>query len=171
MVLTKPGEKAPNLVVQTLYHGTWELYKQKPKHFTLIVFFRGYHCSTCMEYIHDLGSKVSALKKLGVEVITLSCDGKERAEMTAEEWHLGDLPLGYNLSVQQAREWGLYVSKAIRPFENDVFSEPGLFLVRRDHSLYLAQVQSHPFARPDLSQFLKDIEYILERNYPARGEM
>ena len=38
-----PRTKTPDLVLQTVHHGTWDLAEQKPKHFTLVVFYRGHH--------------------------------------------------------------------------------------------------------------------------------
>lgn len=165
-----PGQPVPDLTVPTTHHGTWSLAKQRPKHFTMLVFFRGYHCSICMEYIHDLASRLPTFENMGVNVLALSCDGERRARITQEEWHLGQLPLGYGLQIAQAREWGLYISKAIKSFENDIFCEPGMFVIRPNGKLYLAQVQSHPFSRPNLGQVVKDFEYIIEHNYPHRGE-
>lgn len=165
-----PGHPTPDLIVPTVSHGTYNLAKERAKRFTLLVFFRGYHCSICMEYIHDLASRLNQFKKLGISVIALSCDTLERARQTAEEWHLGDLPLAYGVTVAQAREWGLYISRKIANHEPEMFCEPGMFVVTPKRTLYSVQVQSHPFSRVDLAQVVKDFEYIIERNYPARGE-
>ncbi len=74
-----------------------------------------------------------------------------------------------------ARAWGLYISTgrgktSIGIEEPALFSEPGLFLVRPDGTLYAASVNTMPFARPNFSELLKAIGMIIEKNYPARGE-
>ncbi len=38
-----PRTKTPDLVVETVGHGTWSLAEQNPEHFTLLVFYRGHH--------------------------------------------------------------------------------------------------------------------------------
>ncbi len=39
-----PRQQVPELKLPTLDHGTWQLHAQNPQHFTLIFFYRGYHC-------------------------------------------------------------------------------------------------------------------------------
>ncbi len=48
--------------------------------------------------------------------------------------------------------------------------KPGLVLVRPDGTLYAALVGSMPFARPHFSEVLKALDFIVEKDYPARGE-
>ena len=83
-----------------------------------------------------------------------------------------DLPLAHSLSEEQAREWGLFLSEA-RPDseEPEVFSEPGLFLLKPDRSIHFEVIQSAPFTRPDLDQLLEGIDIIAEKDYPARGTL
>lgn len=38
-----PRTKVPSLVVETVGGGTWDLASQDPRHFTLLVFYRGHH--------------------------------------------------------------------------------------------------------------------------------
>ena len=74
------------------------------------------------------------------------------------------------LSEETAREWGLYISdKREGSDEPDRFSEPGLFLIRPDGTLYMAQVQSAPFTRPSIDQLLEGVKVITEKDYPPRG--
>jgi hypothetical protein len=86
------------------------------------------------------------------------------------EWDTGDLPLAYGLPEDQARQWGLYISgKREGSEEPETFSEPGLFLIRPDMTLYFAQVQSAPFTRPSIDQLLQGMKIVEEHDYPARG--
>jgi hypothetical protein len=50
------------------------------------------------------------------------------------------------------------------------FNEPGLFLIRPDGTLYMAAVQSMPFARPQFEEVLKALDFIKARDYPPRGD-
>ncbi len=51
-----------------------------------------------------------------------------------------------------------------------LFSEPALFLVSPDQTLYYMSVQSMPFVRPHLSELLGALDFAIDKNYPARGE-
>ena len=52
-----------------------------------------------------------------------------------------------------------------------MFSEPGICLIRPDGTLYMAQQQSAPFARPDFGALLEGIDYVLDKDYPPRGDL
>ena len=50
------------------------------------------------------------------------------------------------------------------------FSEPGLFLMRPDGTLYRRNVSTMPFAHMHCDEILAAIDFALKNNYPARGE-
>jgi len=50
------------------------------------------------------------------------------------------------------------------------FSEPGVFLVKPDRTLYYGSTQSMPFARPQFQDLLGAIDFAIAKDYPARGE-
>ena len=54
--------------------------------------------------------------------------------------------------------------------EPALFTEPGLFLVRPDGTLYWAAIQTMPFARPGFADVLKALDFVIAKDYPARGE-
>jgi nitric oxide reductase subunit B len=54
--------------------------------------------------------------------------------------------------------------------EPALFSEPGVFLVRPDGTLYYGAVQTMPFARPSFQDLLGAIDFAIAKDYPARGE-
>lgn len=85
-------------------------------------------------------------------------------------WSLSELPLGYNLSLETMREWGLFVSTAANDNEPDVFTEPATFLVDGEHRIYYASLTSMPFGRPQLAELLGGIDFVTSSNYPARGD-
>ena len=49
-------------------------------------------------------------------------------------------------------------------------NEPGVFLVRPDRTLYWASVQSMPFARPHFREIVAALDFVIAKDYPARGE-
>ena len=171
-----PRQPVPSLSVPTMSGETWTLSEQKPEHFTLIVFYRGFHCPICKAYLADLEKKLGEFGKRGVEVVALSSDTYERAERSKKEWGLENLTVGYGLGLEKAREWGLYISSSRGKTSAGVdeptrFSEPALYLVRPDGTLYFGSVQTMPFARPNFREVLGALDFVMSKDYPARGEV
>ncbi|MCH2490190.1 MAG: AhpC/TSA family protein [Flavobacteriales bacterium] len=164
-----PKTKVPSLEVNLINGTRWAIDKQEPENFTMIIFYRGLHCPVCKNYLEKLQPKLKDFSDKGVNVIAISMDSEKRANLTAKKWDIESIPLGYEMTEDTAREWGLYISHAIKDEEPEVFSEPGLFLIRPDGTLYSASVQSMPFARPQFDALLKSIDFVLEESYPARG--
>ena len=86
-----------------------------------------------------------------------------------------NLRVGYGLSLSDARDWGLYISTSrgqtsIGIEEPELFSEPGVFIVQPDGTLYYGAVQTMPFARPQFQDLLGAIDFAIAKDYPARGE-
>lgn len=165
-----PRKPAPALKVDTVDNGKWELSKQDAEQFIMIVVYRGLHCPVCKKTLRELDNKLEKFSERGVEVLAVSGDSKERARKAQDEWGIEDVPIGYGLTEKSAREWGLYVSTAISDKEPALFFEPAVFLVRPDGTLYAASIQSMPFARPSFDDLLKAIDFVVEKDYPARGE-
>ena len=165
-----PGQAAPNLDLPLTINARYKLADQTPEHFTMLVFYRGKHCPICRKYLEEIGGRMSEIADAGLAPVAISMDDPERAEVVDKEWETADLPLAHSLTEEQAREWGLYLSsKREGSEEPDLFSEPGLFLVRPDGTLYFAQVQSAPFTRPSIDELLEAVKFVTKKDYPARG--
>lgn len=108
--------------------------------------------------------------KQGITVFVVSGDTEERARKSQDEWETDDLDFGYGMTAAQMNEWGLYISSAIKEEEPAVFGEPGLFLIKPDQTIYDVAYNSMPMGRPDLREVIKLVEFVLEKDYPARGE-
>ena len=175
MKVLKPRQPVPALDVETL-QGSWSMTKQAPKNFTMLVFYRGLHCTICTKYLKDLDRLAEDFAKAGVIILALSCDDKERAFEAQSNWDLQNISLGYGVTTEQAQSWGLHRSAgrgktSIGIEEPSEFSEPGLFLIQPDQTLYWSQVSTMPFARPLFKEVLGALNFVLEKNYPARGEL
>jgi len=143
--------------------------------FDLIVFYRGLHCPICAKYLMELERLMPEFEKRGVNVIAVSSDSAERAEAMAEKIKAVQLKVGYAISLQSARQWGLYISASrgqtsIGIDEPALFSEPAVFIVRPDGTLYYGSTQTMPFARPQFQDLLAAVDFAVAKNYPARGE-
>ncbi|MFN0264589.1 peroxiredoxin-like family protein [Tepidamorphus sp. 3E244] len=171
-----PRAKAPDLAVPTVGGGHWRLADSHPQTFTLVVFYRGLHCPLCKAQLKDLESKLPEFDKRGVTVVAVSADDAERASTAVNDWGLEKLTIGYDMPLDVARSWGLYISStrgttSAKIEEPHLFSEPGLFLVKPDNTVFFVSVQSMPFARPHLSDVLSAVDFVLAKDYPARGEI
>ncbi|MEM6421900.1 MAG: AhpC/TSA family protein, partial [Pseudomonadota bacterium] len=99
-------------------------------------------------------------------------DEESRATASASDWGLDRLRIGYAMSEATARAWGLYISSQ-RPGSQEParFAEPGLAVVDPAGKIFFAQVQSAPFTRPPFDQLLGGLKFVVENDYPARGDL
>ncbi|KAB1067760.1 AhpC/TSA family protein [Tamlana haliotis] len=167
--MTIPKTEVPALSLPLTDGSNWDLKSQKCKSFIILVFYRGLHCPVCKKQLQEIEEKLPEFEERGVNLIAMSCDTQERAQQSAEDWGISKLPIAYGLSIKEARNWGLFISEAISDKEPDEFSEPGLFIIRPDFSLYASSIQTMPFARPPMDDILNAIDFVTKNDYPARG--
>lgn len=170
-----PRQAVPALSLPTLAHGPFDLQTDAPAQFELLVFYRGLHCPLCIKYLKELGGLLPELSQRGVKVVAISSDDAERTQAMATKVGMPELRMAYGLPLNVARAWGLYISQGIGKTsigieEPALFAEPGVFLVRPDHTLYYGAVQTMPFARPSFADLMLAIDFAIGKNYPARGE-
>jgi peroxiredoxin len=170
-----PRQVAPDLIVDTVAHGRFDLAQEQPQRMTLVCFYRGLHCPICANYLKELERLTPAFGERGVSTIAISSDGEARAKEMSQKAGAVQLRIGYGLPLHVARAWGLYISESrgmtsIGIEEPPLFSEPGVFLIRPDRTVYYVSVQSMPFVRPPFSEMVQAVDYIIKNDYPARGE-
>jgi len=171
-----PRQSVPSLDVPLVGGDRFVLGDNKPENFTLVVFYRGYHCPICSRYLGELSKLKDKFTERGVSIVAVSSDTADRAQTAKQEWELANLDIGYDLNLDTAREWGLFISTSrgktsTGVMEPDLFSEPGVFLVRPDGTLYYGAVQTMPFARPAFRDLVGALDFALANDYPARGEV
>ncbi|MEM8662929.1 MAG: peroxiredoxin-like family protein [Pseudomonadota bacterium] len=171
-----PRQAVPSLDVPLVGGGTWSLAGSKGDPFTLVVFYRGLHCPICKTYLGSLEKLLDKFTEKGIEVIALSTDNEERAAKAKADWNLPNLNIGHSVSLDKAREWGLYVSSGIGKTSIGIeepaqFAEPAIYFVRPDGTLYFGSSQTMPFARPRFEDILPALDFVIAKNYPARGEV
>lgn len=170
-----PRHPVPALNVPLTTGGRFVLGATPGERFDLVVFYRGLHCPICAKYLLELERLAPEFAARGVQVVAVSSDGEERGKQMAEKVKAGVVKFAYGLSLKNARQWGLYISTSrgktsIGIEEPPLFSEPGVFIVRPDGTLYYGAVQTMPFARPQFQDLLAAIDVAIAKDYPARGE-
>jgi hypothetical protein len=90
MTRLMPGTPAPALDVHTAA-GPWSLAAQTPASFTLIAFYRGYHCPVCKGFLGELNRLIPDSAAVGTNVIAVSMEGADRAAKAVAEWGLDAL--------------------------------------------------------------------------------
>ena len=69
-----PRTKVPDLKFPLTKNSEFNLHKENPKNFNLIVFYRGLHCPLCLLQIKELGRLQKDYKEKGVEIVVVSSD-------------------------------------------------------------------------------------------------
>ena len=157
-----PRFPVPALNVPLTEGGRFVLGAQPGDTFDLLVFYRGLHCPNCAKHLVELERLAPEFASRGVQVLAISSDGADRGQQMATKVNANVTKFGYDLSLKSAREWGLYISisrgqTSIGIEEPALFSEPGVFIVRPDGTLYYGAVQTMPFAQPQFQDLLGEL--------------
>jgi len=170
-----PRKKVPDLNVPLIGGGAFDLSTEPSEKGTVVCFYRGLHCPICATYLTEFEKRAPDFTERGVGTIAISSDDQERGGAMAEKIGAKNLRFGYGLDLTKAREWGLYISTSrgktsIGIEEPALFSEPGLFLITPEQTLYYGSTQTMPFVRPHFSELVGALDFAIPNNYPARGE-
>lgn len=171
-----PRHPVPALNVALTTGGRYVLGAAPGEKFDLVVFYRGLHCPICAKYLLELERLAAEFASRGVQVVAISTDTAERGQEMADKVKASGVRFGYGLSLRSAREWGLYISTSrgktsLGIEEPALFSEPAVYIVRPDGTLYYGAAQTMPFARPQFQDLLGAIDFAIAKDYPARGEV
>ena len=164
----KAGGAMPRMKLAKVGGGSAEIGGKRDK-WQLVVVYRGLHCPLCKRYLSTLNDLAEDFQAINTDVVAVSADPKEKAETEKQELAL-DFDVAYDLSQDQMRTLGLYISNPRSPQETDrPFAEPGVFIVNPEGNAQVIDVSNAPFARPDLNSLLNGLKFVQEKGYPARG--
>ena len=94
-----PDTQVPNLKLPLIGGGTFDLAKETPENFTMVVFYRGLHCPVCKNYLGNLAALLSEYEAAGFNVVVASMNDADLAEKAAKEWELGNLRVAHSVSI------------------------------------------------------------------------
>ena len=149
--------------------GAGHLTLADEKGWRLLVVYRGKHCPLCKKYLATLNATLSEFEAANIQVSVVSADPREKAETEGKEegWRF---PVAYDMSLDQMRELGLYISEPRSPQETDrPFAEPAVFAINPDGNVQVLDISNAPFSRPDLASLLSGLKFVQEKRYPVRG--
>lgn len=168
----KSGERLPEITVPHLGGGELRLGVPLDDHdWQMVVVYRGKHCPICKTYLAELERVAPEFAKSGVGIVVVSGDPEDRARSFTDEIGVS-FPVGYDLTVDQMRALGLYVSEPRSEKETDrPFAEPGVFVINADGLVQVVDISNAPFSRPDLEGLAKGLKFIRNNDYPIRGRL
>ena len=166
-----PGTAFPAIDLPRVGGGRVSNASLSADYMTVLNVYRGLHCPRCHAQFDDFIANRAALDEAGIKVVSISTDPQDRAEQAVAEWGLGDLEIGYDLSIQGARDLGLFISEAIREGETAHFAEAAVFFIKPDGILWGSSVNSFPFLRPTAAMILDAVATAKNRSYPPRGNV
>lgn len=162
------GGQAPTLTFPKIGGGTLGIGGEK-SNWTLLVVYRGKHCPRCKNYLNTLQSMRASWEKAGFDIVVVSADSHDKVKADIEEFGW-QFPVAYDLSEQQMRQLGLYISDPISPKETDRrFAEPSIYCIRPDGTFQVIAISNGPAARPDLPELLSGMIFTIENDRPPRG--
>ena len=103
-----PVKPFPPLTVPLVGGEPWTLSDQRPNLFTLVVFYRT-GLPGAAKYLRELERLLPEFESRGVQVVAISRRAGQ-AEQARQNWKLDTLKVGYDLPLEVARRWGLYLS-------------------------------------------------------------
>jgi peroxiredoxin len=163
------GGAMPEITLPTVGGGQATIGGAKER-WQMVVVYRGLHCPICKNYTAKIEALKDKFDELDTDILFVSGDTGEKAKAFADEVGLG-LPVAHDLSVEQMRALGLYVSEP-RPTETDrPFPEPGLFVVNENGQAHIVDVSNAPFVRPEPELIIRGITHIKKNDYPIRGTL
>jgi len=170
MTRLEAGQKFPKIDAHKLGGDVMTLGVPTDGHdWQMVVVYRGLHCPKCKDYLARLDELVGDFNALGVDVVAVSGDPKDKAQAMVDEKNL-KVTMGWGLTIDQMKTLGLYISDPRSPQETDrPFPEPGLFVINGDGNIQILDISNAPFARPDLNVLLNGVKFIREKDYPIRG--
>lgn len=134
-----------------------------------LIVYRGKHCPLCEKYLATLGDLLDGFNAAGIAVSVVSADPLEKAKAESEQcgWKF---PVGYDLTMDDMRALGLFISHPRSPEETDrPFAEPGVFVINPAGETQIIDRSNAPFARPDLQSLLAGLQFVIAKDYPIRG--
>ncbi len=88
------GDLFPDLVLNVVDRGRAKLSELADGSWTLVHLYRGEWCPTCQGYFDRVAQARSDIEEVGLRIVAISADPKEKARATRDDHELG-FPIAY----------------------------------------------------------------------------
>ncbi len=103
--------------------------------------YRGKHFPICKSYLAELNGLLDDFVAIDVDILAVSADPEEKAKASASDIGYNGT-IGYDLSISEISELGVYISDPRSHQETDRPSaEPATFVVRDDGKLQIVDIK------------------------------
>ena len=158
----KTGQPLPLLTLPVVGGAPIALNELHGGKFSILVFYRGYHCRRCNPHLNLYQSLLSDFEAQGADVIAVSADTEDRATLSVEEWGLDRLKVAYDFPIDRAPDWGLFVTARTKPEDPEQFTEPALFIIGPNRALDHGIINTAQRLRPHPADVLAHIKERVE---------
>lgn len=135
----------------------------------LVNVYRGLHCPMCIDYFQSLEAHRPEFEAIEIDMVGMSNDPLNRAAEFVSKTGV-TFPIAYNMTLDQMRQLGLYISAPkMRPETDQIFAEPAMFLVNRAGQIQSVDISNAPWSRPEIGALLRGLTHMQEVDYPIRG--
>jgi len=166
----RTGDEIPDFEVNLLAGGVWRSRELVAGRFTLLNIYRGKWCHQCARHLKELDLLVPEFASREVAVVAVSADTRQRALEFYEKLGLQNLRVGYEITIDKARQLGVFVSSKAKEEEMPLFYEPAHFLIGTNHKVFAAWISSCAFARANPQGILEYVDFIGDKvNKVPRG--
>ncbi|MFM1813612.1 MAG: hypothetical protein RLZ98_307 [Pseudomonadota bacterium] len=166
----KPRQTVPRVELPLVGGGSIVLGAPRPEKMTLVVFYRGLHCRRCNPYLNKVQALLPEFEKIGVHVVAASADSHECARQSADAWGIDKLDIAYDLPIETARQYGLFITRGVREDEPELCIEPATFFIAPDGTLIACVINSLTRLRPAPEDVLETAAHMLETGGDPKGE-
>lgn len=166
----KPRQPVPKIELPLVRGGTITLGAPRKEKMLVVVFYRGLHCRRCNPYLNKVQTLLPEFDKIGVHVVAVSADEEARARTSVEEWGLDRLDVAYDLPIEVARQYGLFITRGVRDDEPELCIEPGTYFIAPEGTLIACVINSLTRLRPDPRDILETAAHMLETGGDPKGE-
>lgn len=147
MTLPVVGEPFPDLGFPVVGGDNRQLDEITQGRWSLVLIYRDDDCSLCQAYFDRVRQQREELERMEIQIVALSADSKDRATDLCDKHDLW-FPVGHSLPLSLGKELGIYVNVDRQCFE------PAFFILDTNGLLVHASIQSGPYARPPVEEFM-----------------
>ena len=149
----KPGDKAPDFIINDLEGRPHHLSDYFKGQKTVLLFYRGEWCPVCNLQLHSLQENLAEFHKENAQILAISTDTPENSQKLVGKHNLS-FPVLADLDRETVEAYGLFFN------EEKGYAEPAVFILCPDGTVVYASLQSGALGRPSNDDLLRIVNRI-----------